>query len=60
MGVLGSDSESNINPDSVSETGSESTPNSTPNSAPDPDSKLELGMLIANESPIACSSWVWV
>ena len=48
MGVLGSDSESNINPDSVSEA----------DSAPDPEP--ESGLLIANESPIACSSWVWV
>ena len=60
MGVLGSDSESNIDSDPFSETGSESTPNSSPNSSPDPDSKPELGLLIANESPIACSSWVWV
>ena len=52
MGVLGSDSESNINPDSVSEA----------DSAPDPEPEPEpaSGLLIAKESPIACSSWVWV
>ena len=54
MGVLGSDSEPNIKPGSVSEADSD------PNSDSDPDSKPELGLLIANESPIACSSWVWV